>query len=185
MPTATEINHLIVQETEGLPKPDYVLKTCEEVPSGEEITEMNTINPAGWLVSQVLYERGRKVTYDEFKTLIASVELMQLHPVSNGKLIPNTKSVGGKGYTYMPKAGYVGKDQAIFMGKFEGKHYKVIADVVVSIYVDEDEPQCPEPELTKVTKPLAEHILDHLTPTPVQRNFLHKNTTPAREYASI
>ena len=167
-PRGTEINHLLFQETAGLPNPDYVLKTCEEVPSGDQITEMNTINPASWLVSQVLYESGRKVPYGEFKALIASVELTQLQPVSNGELTPNTESIGGKGYTYLPKTIFVGKDQTIFMGEFEGKYYKIVANIVVTDSYNENDPKCPEPELIKVPKPLAEAFRDHLASSPVQ-----------------
>jgi hypothetical protein len=138
-------------------QPDYQLIGCDEVPSvGGAVTAMNLVNPAAKLVVTVLTKNGRQVSTEELMALVASVKLTQLQAVKHGQLIPHSADGTPNGrvvYEYRSEPGYVGKDQAIFMAEFEGKHYKIIANVVVSMDINENSPQCPPPQLIKVNKP--------------------------------
>jgi hypothetical protein len=113
---------------------------------------MNLVNPAAKLVVTVLTKNGRQVSTEGLMAMVASVKLTQLQGVKHGQLIPHSPD-GRVIYEYRSEPGYVGKDQAIFMAEFEGKRYKIIANVVVSWNINENDPQCPEPQLIKVTKP--------------------------------
>ena len=144
---------VLVQAADTSSQPDYLLKTCDEVPSaGGAITAMNMVDPAGWLVGTVLTKNGRQVSAQEGEILIATVKLTQLQGVTHGQLIPQSPD-GRVFYEYRSEPGYVGKDQAIFMAEFEGKRYKIIANVIVSMAINENAPQCPEPTLIEITKP--------------------------------
>src|SRR3989338_5770091 len=119
---------------------------------------MNLVNPAAWLVGELKRpQNGPQVlTQSQLMALVASVKLTQLQGVTHGQLIPHSADGTSDGrvvYEYRSEPGYVGKDQAIFMAEFEGKRYKIIANVVVSMTINENDPQCPAPQLIKVTKP--------------------------------
>jgi len=145
---------VLAQATATPTQPDYLLKTCDEVPSaGGAVTAMNLVSPAPWLVTAVLRQNGRQVSTEELMALVASVKLTQLQGVKHGQLITHSPD-GRIVYEYRSEPGYVGKDQAIFMAEFEGKRYKIIANVVVSMNINENDPQCPiRPTLIKITKP--------------------------------
>lgn len=147
---------LVQAATTGIThQPDYLLKTCDEVPSaGGAVTAMNMVEPAAWLVGELKKpQNGPQVlTQSQLAALVASVKLTQLQGVKHGQLIPHSPN-GRVFYEYRSEPGYVGKDQAIFMAEFEGKRYKIIANVVVSMNINENDPQCPRPQLIKVKKP--------------------------------
>ena len=82
-----------------------------------------------------------------------AIKLTQLQATAHGKLIPQVTSTEGLSYTYESDPGYVGKDRAVFLAEFEGKRYKIVIDLVVSMVIDERSPQCPPATLIKVTKP--------------------------------
>ena len=150
---------VLAQATNTSSPPDYLLKTCDEVPTaGGAVTAMNLVNPAAWLVGELKRpQNGPQVlTQSQLMALVASVKLTQLQGVTHGQLIPHSADGTSDGrvvYEYRSEPGYVGKDQAIFMAEFEGKRYKIIANVVVSMTINENDPQCPAPQLIKVTKP--------------------------------
>jgi len=149
-----ETSVVLVQAANTSSQPDYLLKTCDEVPSaGGAVTAMNTVNPAGWLVTQVVQQRSQSITREELHAMMASVSLTQVQTYAHGKLIPHTTGSGRVFYEYRSEPGYVGKDQAIFIAEFEGKRYKIIANVVVSMTINENAPQCPESTLIEITKP--------------------------------
>ena len=109
---------------------------------------MNMVDPAAWLVGTVLTQAHRQ----DGSALVAAVKLTLLQGVKHGQLILH--SPNGRGfYEYLSEPGYVGKDQAIFMAEFEGKSYKIIANVVVSMTINENSPQCPPLQLIQVTQP--------------------------------
>ena len=131
--------------------PDYLLKACEEKPSaGGSITAMNMISPAGMLAVQ-LENRGKQFT--DFDAAAASIKLTQLQGATHGKLIPQLSAKGEVYYEYRSEPGYEGDDRVVFMAEFEGKRYKIVIDLIVSMVIDENSPQCPQPKLIKVTKP--------------------------------
>ena len=139
---------VLVQAADTSSQPDYLLKTCDESSSGGG----GVINPAAWLVGAVLRQEHRKVSAQEGSALAATVKLTQLQAYAHGQLIPHSPN-GRVFYEYRSEPGYVGKDQAIFMAEFEGKRYKIVANVVVSMTINENAPQCPEPTLIEITKP--------------------------------
>ena len=151
-------------------QPDYLLKTCEEVPSvGGIVTAMNLVDPAGSLAANIGNRDHRWIDSDT----VATIKITQLQGTTHGKLILDEKAgkystpVGtpdGKiiyqetgaarvSYIYESKPGYVGKDKAVFLAEFEGKRYKIVIDLVVSTVIDENSPQCPPTKLIKVSKP--------------------------------
>ena len=139
---------VLAQAADTTTQPDYLLKTCDEASSGGE----PAIDPSAWLVTAVLRQNSRQVSAIELNALVATVKLTQLQGVTHGQLIPHSPE-GRVFYKYRSEPGYVGKDQAIVIAEFEGKRYKIIANVVVSKYINENDPQCPEPTLIEVTKP--------------------------------
>ena len=75
----------IVLAADTSSQPDYLLKTCDEVPSaGEAITAMNGVDPAAWLVGTVLTLEHRQVSAQEGEALKATVKLTQLQGVAHG-----------------------------------------------------------------------------------------------------
>jgi hypothetical protein len=136
--------------------PDYLLKTCEEKPSaGGSITAMNMVAPADSLVGELVNRSGRSITNDAFMAMVAAVKLTQLQGATHGKLIPQPPASGRVYYEYRSDPGYEGDDRTVFMAEFEGKRYKIVIDLIVSMVIDENSPQCPQPKLIKVTKPSA------------------------------
>lgn len=150
---------VLAQAADTTAPPDYQLIGCNEVPSaGGAVTAMNGVDPAAKLVMTVMQQAHRKFSSnEEMSATLASVKLTQLQGVKHGQLIPHSPN-GRVVYEYRSEPGYVGKDQAIFMAEFEGKRYKIIANVVVSMSVNENSPQCPPPQLIKVTKPSANNV---------------------------
>jgi hypothetical protein len=136
-------------------QPDYQLNACREVPTaGGAISAMNMVDPAASLVGAVLTRERRQISAQEGDALDASVELTQMKGVAHGQLIPHSPN-GRVFYEYRSEPGYLGKDQAIFLAEFEGKHYRIVINVIVSEGIDENNPQCPPPpgQLIKINQP--------------------------------
>ena len=41
------------------------------------------------------------------------------------------------------------------MAEFEGKRYKIVIDIIVTMDIDERSPQCPKSQLIKINKPAS------------------------------
>jgi len=87
---------------------------------------------------------------------MATVKLTQVKDYGHVALIPRTGAAGRVFFEYRVEPGYVGKDQAIFMAEFEGKRYKIVSNLVVSKGIDDNNPQCGQPQLIKINgKPVS------------------------------
>jgi hypothetical protein len=139
---------VMVQVADSSLQADYLLKTCDEVSSAATVV----IDSAGWLIGEVMKPIGpQSLSQTELMLLVASVKLIQLKGTTHGKLIPS--SIDGRVvYEYRSEPSYVGKDHAIFMAEFKGKHYRIEANVVVLKSINDNDPQCHEPTLSKATK---------------------------------
>lgn len=127
-------------------QPDYLLKICQETQStGDPASAIRGIYPAGWL--RTYYSQHDRVID------IAAIKTTMLKVTKHGKLVEHTAPNGALYYRYDPEPEYEGDDQAVFMAEFEGKRYKIVVKLVVSIVVDLNSPQCAEPQLIKVKKP--------------------------------
>jgi len=109
-------------------------------------------------VVAVLRQEHRQISAEEGSALEATVKLTQLQGVAHGQLIPRSAdgtSGGRVVYEYRSEPGYLGKDKAIFMAEYQGKRYRIVLDVIVSVGIDDYDPQCPPPpgKLIKITKP--------------------------------
>jgi hypothetical protein len=131
-------------------QPDFLFNVCAELPSaGGAITAMNTIDPAGMLVAKIGNDEGRYI--DPAK---AVVKASLLEGTLNGKLNLKKTRYGREYYIYESKAGYEGKDKAVFIVEFEGKRYKEVVNVFVSKVIDERSPKCTESDTIWIyTKP--------------------------------
>jgi len=128
-------------------QPDYLLKICQETEStGDPRSAMRSIEPAGWLADYLGYREHRQIDTSNIKTTL-------LEGVTHGKITNEVDNTGRFSYGYDPIPEYVGKDRAVFMAEFEGKHYKIVIDLHVFIMVDENKPTCTSPQLIKITKP--------------------------------
>ena len=134
-------------------QPDYLLKACEEKPSaGGLITAMNMVSPADLLATQIGNRSNRYI--DPATT--ATIKITLLQGTTHGKLIPQPPANGRVYYEYRSEPGYEGQDQVVFMAEFEGKRYKIVIDLIVSMVIDENSPQCPPAKLIKVNgKPVS------------------------------
>lgn len=151
--------------------PDYLLKTCDEVlTSGAATRETNTISPSDWLISETSRQQNKEILAHEYSALSNSISLTQIQETRHGELIRRFVPNGSISYEYRPEPGYIGKDQAIFLAELNGKHYKIMTDIIVSKTLDEDTTLCPEPRLIKIRK---------FTPSPYTYNSGHGLTYAA------
>ncbi len=133
-------------------QPDYLLKACDEVPSmGDLTTAMNAVNPLGMLRIALQNRDDRFID----PASIVNVTIDIIEDTAHGKLIPKSTGTGKAYFMYQPDAEYIGKDRVIFMVEFESNHYKIVVDLIVSLGVDENSPQCPDIQLIKVKKPIS------------------------------
>ena len=136
--------------------PDYLLNICTEKPSaGGLITAMNMVDPATWLAVQ-LENRGKQ--FANFDAATSSIKLTQFVATTHGELIPQETDSERIFYIYQSELGYVGKDRAVFIAEFEGKRYKIVIDLIVSMVIDEDSPQCPPPTHQSQRQPRVQFI---------------------------
>lgn len=127
-------------------QPDYILKECQETESmGDPRSAMRGVDPAYMLKN---YIQNR----DDHYVDLASIKTTLLEGTTHGEITTEVDNTGRTSYGYDPVPEYIGKDRAVFMAEFEGKRYKIVVNLVVSLGVDENSPQCPEPQLIKVKK---------------------------------
>jgi hypothetical protein len=91
---------------------------------------------------------GKPVVMDY--SVIKNITLLE--GTKHGELLTRTASDGRTTFRYNPVPDYVGDDRAVFMAEFEGKRYKIVVNLKVSLGVDYKDPLCPENpyELIKV-----------------------------------
>lgn len=110
---------------------------------------MRVVDPAGMLRN---YIQNRDNHYVD---LAAIKKITLLEGTKHGKTTAGVDTEGFTAYGYDPVPDYIGKDRAVFMTEFEGKHYKIVVDLIVSLGVYENSPQCPKHQLIKVKKPVS------------------------------
>ena len=144
------LSSIIPGEGSGTPQPDYLLKECTEKPStGDLRSAMRSVDPAFMLKNFIDWRDNRHIDLTAIKTTL-------LEGTTQGKLSSAISNYGRMTYHYDPTPNYVGKDRAVFIAEFEGKTYKVVVDLIINKFVDENTPLCPAPELIKVnSKPVS------------------------------
>jgi hypothetical protein len=139
------------------PLPDFILKECQQTEStGNPRSADRAVDPAGMLSIFMQNKYNRPIEFSAVK----NISLLQ--GTTNGNLVAGTSTSGRTVYGYDPIPNYTGNDQAVFMAEFEGKHYKIVVNIVVSPHVGESplmegqQPVCPPPKLIKVNgKPVS------------------------------
>lgn len=138
------------------PQPDFILQTCGETEStGDPSSAMHAVDPARMLANYLNSSSDKQVVFNLAD--INNVTLLQ--GTQYGKITSVVDNTGRSWYAYDPTPNYIGNDRAVFLAQFEGKVYKIVLNLVVSLQVnenpltDEQTPVCPEPTLIKVTKP--------------------------------
>ncbi len=122
-------------------QPIYLLKTCDEFQSGVE----GWATPAGWLAVSLGNQNNRDILDD--RTALASIKITLLEAPKHGTFTPDST---GQGYLYTPEPGYLGNDKAVFMAEFEGKYYKIVENLIVSVAINDTVPLCPAPAPTLI-----------------------------------
>jgi hypothetical protein len=134
------------------PQPDYLLKVCDETMStGRSTSAIRGVDPGYMLANFLNSQSDKQVVFD-----LASIKnITLLEGTKHGELVAGTSTSGRTAYRYDPTPNYVGEDQAVFMTEFEGKRYKIVVKLMVSLVVDYNSPLCPENpyELIKIQKP--------------------------------
>lgn len=129
-------------------QPDFILKDCQET-SRIEPQIFNYFSPAAMLGDYLGRSSNRNIAYDP--SVLATIKVTLLEGTKHGEI-----SVVNGSYFYEPTPDYLGKDKAIFMAEFEGKHYKIVVELHVLTNVMENMPSsCPPPKLIKVNKPAS------------------------------
>ena len=141
------------------PQPDYLLTGCKETessgPIGDPRSVFRAVSPGGMLANYLNSSSDKQVVFNLAD--IKNVTLLQ--DTQHGKITSVVNNTGRPWYRYDATPNYIGKDRAVFLAQFEGKVYKIVINLVVSLQVnenpltDEQTPVCPEPTLIKVTKP--------------------------------
>jgi hypothetical protein len=119
----------------------YLLKTCKELPKGAE----DWTNPAAGLAVYLENHSNRNIYGDP--SALASIKITLLDAPKHGTFKSDST---GQGYFYAPEPGYLGNDKAVFMAEFEGKYYKIVANLIVAVHTNENVPLCPESTLIKL-----------------------------------
>ena len=133
-------------------QPDYLLNVCKQTESsGAPMSAMRGVDPAGMLN---IYIENQVHHYVDIAG-ITNISLLE--DTAHGKLNAKTSGSGRVYFMYEPEPSYVGKDKAVFMADFDGKHYKITVELHVFVMVDEKLPTtCPPPQLIKVNgKPVS------------------------------
>ena len=135
------------------PQPDYILNYCKQTQStGDPRSAMHAVDPA-YMLRNYIENRGTQVIE---LTEIKNVTMLQGATV--GKITSVVDNTGRPWYRYDAPPNYVGNDQAVFQAEYQGKAYKIVVKLVVSLTVGEsplmegEEPVCPAPTLIKVNK---------------------------------
>lgn len=136
------------------PQPDYILNYCKETEStGDSRSAMRAVDPAYMLKNYFQirdFKGNRIVELDDIK----NVTLLQ--GTQHGEIASKTTNYGRTTFRYHPTPDYVGNDRAVFQAEYQGKVYKIVVELVVSLTVGEsplmegEAPVCPPPKLIKV-----------------------------------
>jgi hypothetical protein len=133
------------------PQPDFILNACDGTASAQEFdgTALRAIDP-GAKLALALNRFAGKVVVSDF-SMIKNITLLET--TKHGELLTRTASDGRTTFRYNPITDYVGKDRAVFMADYNGKHYKIVVNLQVSNALDNE--LCPDNpyQLEKVTKP--------------------------------
>jgi hypothetical protein len=141
------------------PQPDFILKECQETEStGDPSSAVHVVDPAFMLKNYLEW-------HDKTETLVvdlAAVKITLLQGANHGEITTEVDNTGRTSYGYDAVPNYVGKDQAVFIAEYEGKRYKIVVNLVVSLQIIENpllagqKPVCPQPTLIKVNgKPVS------------------------------
>jgi hypothetical protein len=138
------------------PQSDYILQTCGETEStGDPMSAMRAVSPANMLANYLNSRSDKQVVFK-----LADIKnITLLEGTQHGKLLSSISNTGRTTFHYDPTPNYIGNDRAMFLAEFEGKVYKIVVKLVVSLQVNEtplmpgQQPVCPPPQLIKVTKP--------------------------------
>ena len=136
------------------PQPDYLLTGCAETEStGDPKSAFHAVDPAGLLHNYLA---------PTYNIDMATVKTTLLQDTTHGKITSVIDNTGRSWYRYDAEPNYVGNDRAVFLAEFEGKVYKIVINLVVSLTVGEsplmegEQPVCPPPQLIKVNgKPVS------------------------------
>ncbi|HLP97406.1 MAG TPA: hypothetical protein VK149_03060 [Sideroxyarcus sp.] len=138
------------------PKPDFILNTCVETEStGDPRSAMRGVDPAGLLAVYLQNHDNRTVDM----AMLSAIKTTMIEGTKHGKIFSESDNVGLTSYHYDPTPDYIGNDRAVFLAEFEGKVYRIVVNLVVSLQVNENpllpgqQPVCLPPQLIKVTKP--------------------------------
>ena len=124
---------------------------CFPCTETEHTTNLNSavrsVDPAGAVRNYVQELRNRAIDITEFKPTLL------LGP-RHGTLNYEVAKSGYMFYTYDPETGFLGKDRAVFMVEYQGKHFRVIVDIQVLEIIDIHESRCPaRDKVIKLRKP--------------------------------
>jgi hypothetical protein len=118
------------------------LTACQETESsGDANSAIRGVDPAGWLAIELGNRSNRDILNDP--VALGTIKLTMLESTAHGNLISKTSASGRVYYMYNAEPGYTGKDKAVFMAEFEGKRFKIVVNLIVSIVVDENTKLCP------------------------------------------
>jgi hypothetical protein len=150
--------------TPAVPQPDFLLKECQQTPStGAPRSAGRAVDPATMLAAYIgNYVEKRWVEPSAVKNITL------LEGTQHGKIFSWVDKEGLTSYHYDPILNYVGNDRAVFMAEYEGKVYKIVINIAVSLNVGEspllegEQPVCP---LHNSSKSMANRCLVLWVPT--------------------
>lgn len=139
------------------PQPDYILNYCKETEStGDPRSAMRAVDPAYMLSNYIEARDNQLVDLHDIKNVT------MLQGTTVGKITSVVDNTGRSWFRYDAPKNYVGNDRAVFQAEYQGKVYKIVVKLVVSLTVGEsplmewEEPVCPAPTLIKVNgKPVS------------------------------
>jgi hypothetical protein len=130
------------------PPADFILNACQETyHTPDPRSAFRAVDPGGMLAMYIQHRDKRAISISEIK------DITMLQGTQHGKIFSEIDSVGLTSYHYDPAPGYFGEDKAIFMADYAGKHYRIVVQIKVTEYFNENDPQCSTPVLIKATKP--------------------------------
>ncbi len=146
---AMEETPVLVAQAEGsvTPTADYIVSMCTETEDRKGLNDaLSTVSPVSMLKHYLWDHMSKRVEAED-------VEIDLIQGVQHGNLDVRIANDGHKFYKYHPDTGFLGDDRAIFLVKYEGKHYKIILDIKVLYIVDEYVSECPDPVMIEAPKP--------------------------------
>lgn len=133
------------------PQPDFILNDCQGTASAKEFdgTALRAIDPGYALFNALNGLAGKQVV----PALTSITNITLLEGPKHGGIVAGTSTSGRTAYRYDPIPDYVGEDRAVFMADYDGKHYKIVVNLKVSLGLNNE--LCPDTpyQLEKITKP--------------------------------